>query len=95
MLSAKDHDDTPTPRKLLRNINKVLDDQMTMLQKTTVAPTEIEALTGQLEELSATGKQQIQEIQLANLKLQRVLRCNEIMNPPMEKMPHPDDPVNV
>ncbi len=89
MLSAKDHHDTH-----LRNVNKVLDDQ-TVLQKTTVAPTEIEALTRQVEELSATSKQQIQEIQFANLKLQRVLRCNEMMSPPMETMPHPDDPVNV
>ena len=95
MLSAKDHADTSTPRKLLRIINKVLDDQMTLLQKTTVTPTEIEALTRQIKDLSASSKQQIQEIQFANLKLQRVLRCNEMMSPPMEKMSHPDDPVNV
>lgn len=43
-----------------------------------------------VEEVTEKTKQQLQEIKAANLKLQILLRMNDIISEPIEPMEHPD-----
>ena len=52
---------------------------------------EIHRLQKYVEEVTEKSKQQLQEIKVANLKLQILLRMNNTISAPIEPMVWPDD----